>query len=147
MKSKSIYIFSLLLLLLFFSGCKDVTYIHPSESGIPLATDLDVKIDVDQNLNQVTFSITNKACMPVWIIDDKVYSTVNGAKRIYARAGEYTVDIKVANANGISDGTITRSFTINNPLVDFTPDLTRLAGADNKPWLMSKTASAALECG
>ena len=147
MKNKSFYIGSLLLLLLVFTGCHDDDYTRPSEAGIPLVTDLDVKIDVDQTLNQVTFSITNKKCMPVWIFDGKTYSTVNGLKRIYARAGEYSVDIKVANANGISDGVITKSFTINNTIVDFSSYIKRMAGDDKKEWMIARNEAGHLGCG
>ena len=147
MKNKSFYIGSLLLMLLVFAGCHDDDYTHPSEAGIPLVTDLDVNISVDQSINQVTFSISNKACMPVWIFDGKTYSTVNGLKRIYARAGEYSVDIKVANANGISDGIITKTFKVDNTIVDFSAYIKRMAGDDSKQWMMAKGEAGHLGCG
>ena len=141
------YIGCLFMLLLALSGCKDEVYVHPSEAGIPLATDMDITIDVDQEINQVTFSISNKKCMPVWIFDGKTYSTVNGLSKIYTKAGTYSVEVKVANANGVSDGSITKEFTIDNTIVDFSAYIKRLAGDDQKEWMMAKGEAGHLGCG
>ena len=141
------YIGCLFMLLLALSGCKDEVYVHPSEAGIPLATELDIAIDVDQAINQVTFSISNKKCMPVWIFDGKTYSTVNGLSRIYTKAGTYTVEVKLANANGVSDGSIVKEFTIDNTIVDFSAYIKRLAGDDKKEWMMAKSEAGHLGCG
>ncbi len=141
------YIGCLVVFLLVLVACKDEVYVHPSEAGIPLAADIDVTIDVDQSINQVTFSVSNKRCMPVWIFDGKTYSTVNGLSKIYAKAGTYTVEVKLANANGVSDGSITKEFTINNTVVDFSAYIKRLAGDDKKEWMMAKGEQGHLGCG
>lgn len=141
------YISLLLLAVSFLASCSDDDVIHPSEAGIPLVTDLDVTIMVDQSINQVTFSINNKGCMPVWIFDGKEYSTVNGMSKIYPKAGEYTVDIKAANANGISDGIITKTFTINNTIIDYSGYIKRLAGDDSKEWMIAKNEVGHIGCG
>ena len=141
------YIGCLFILLLAISGCKDEVYIHPSEAGIPLATDIDVSIEVDQTINQVTFSMSNKRCMPVWIFDGTTYSTINGLNRIFPRAGTYTVEVKIANANGVSDGSIMKEFTINNTIVDFSGYIKRLAGDDKKEWMIAKNEQGHLGCG
>lgn len=130
-----------------FTSCTDDEVVHPSEAGIPLVTDLDINISVDQSINQVTFSINNKGCMPVWIFDGKSYSTVNGMNKIYPKAGEYSVDIKVANANGISDGVITKTFTIDNTIIDYSGYIKRLAGDDFKEWMIAKNEIGHIGCG
>lgn len=141
------YLASLLILLLAFTACSPEDVMHPSEAGLPLAADIDVDITVDQTINQVTFTMNNKGCMPVWIFDGKTYSTVNGLSKIYAKAGTYTVDVKVANANGISDGVVTKSFTIDNTIVDFTSYIKRMAGDTTKAWMIAKKESGHLSCG
>ena len=132
------YLASLLILLLAFTACSPEDVMHPSEAGLPLAADIDVDITVDQTINQVTFTMNNKGCMPVWIFDGKTYSTVNGISKIYGKAGTYTVDVKVANANGISDGVVTKSFTIDNSIVDFTSYIKKMAGDTTKAWMIAK---------
>ena len=141
------YLASLLILLLAFTACSPEDVMHPSEAGLPLAADIDVDITVDQTINQVTFTMNNKGCMPVWIFDGKTYSTVNGISKIYGKAGTYTVDVKVANANGISDGVVTKSFTIDNTIVDFTSYIKRMAGDTTKAWMIAKNESGHLGCG
>ena len=141
------YLASLLILLLAFTACSPEDVMHPSEAGLPLAADIDVDITVDQTINQVTFTMNNKGCMPVWIFDGKTYSTVNGISKIYGKAGTYTVDVKVANANGISDGVVTKSFTIDNSIVDFTSYIKKMAGDTTKAWMIAKKESGHLGCG
>ena len=141
------YLASLLILLLAFTACSPEDVMHPSEAGLPLAADIDVDITVDQTINQVTFTMNNKGCMPVWIFDGKTYSTVNGLSKIYAKAGTYNVDVKIANANGISDGVVTKSFTIDNSIVDFTSYIKKMAGDTTKAWMIAKKESGHLGCG
>ncbi|MCD8184723.1 MAG: hypothetical protein LUE99_18460 [Bacteroides sp.] len=141
------YLESLLLLIFAFSACTPEDFVHPDPNGIPLATDIDVDIAVDQEINQVTFTLKNKACMPVWIFDGKTYSTVNGLSKIYAEAGTYEVEIKMANSNGVSDASITKSFTIENAIVDFDSYITRMAGSADKEWMIAKETEGHLACG
>lgn len=89
------------------------------EGGIPLATDFqdNIKIEVNQETNWVTFSFTGKEVVPVWIIDEKNYITDFKFEKYYRKAGEYNISVKFSNANGISDGTITKTFTINKTIM------------------------------
>lgn len=139
----------LLMLALAFSACSPDDFFKPSEAGIPLASDYDsaIEIQVDQETNQVTFNLNSKGCMPVWMIDGKSFSTVNGMKKIYTVAGDYTVDVKIANANGMSDGTLTKTFHINNSIVDFTKYITFMGGTDSKEWRIAKDEAGHLGCG
>ena len=80
------------------AGCSPDGFTSPNEAGIPLAADIDVNITVDQEINQVTFTLNNKAAYPVWIFEEQskiTYSTVNGLTKIYSTAGTYTVEIKI----------------------------------------------------
>ena len=72
-----------------------------------------VNITVDQETNYANFEFTGKGVYPIWIIDGKSYSTDFAFSRYYRKAGEYSVEVKIGNANGMSDGTITKSFTVD----------------------------------
>jgi hypothetical protein len=120
-----------------------------SEAGIPVASDYEnaVEILVDQSTNQVTFNLKAQKIMPVWIIDGDKYSTVNGMKRVYAKAGEYTVEIKIANANGLSDGSIIKTFKIENSLLNFDQYIAFMAGTASKQWRIAKNEAGHIGCG
>jgi hypothetical protein len=129
------------------SACAPEDWTAPSPDGIPSAADIQDSITVDQTVNQVTFKMMNPRCYPIWIFNGKTYSTVNGVSQIYAKAGTYNVEMKIGNANGISDGSITRQFTINNSIVDFSSFLTRLAGDGSKEWVIAYKDAGHLSCG
>ena len=145
------YLGSLLLIMaIAFTACSPEEFTSPSQSGLPQISNIvdgDIDIAVDQTINQVTFTLKKSGCMPVWIFDGKSYSTVNGLSRIYTKAGTYTVDVKVANANGISDGFIQKEFTIENTVVDFSSYVKRLAGDSSKEWRIAKSEAGHLGCG
>lgn len=75
---------------------------------VPSASDLQVKIDVDQATNYVTFSIENEGMVPMWLfgtekIDGKANKkyayTGNGLKLRLRDAGEHSVEVKAYNAH------------------------------------------------
>lgn len=104
-------------------SCTD-EFDSPSEGKVPLAADIDAEVTVDQETNQVTFTLNNTGCYPVWIFEEtsgKSYSTLNGLTKVYRKAGTYSVEVKVANAHGISDGSIIKTFTLNNTLLNPEP--------------------------
>lgn len=125
-------------MLLGFAACSPDEFQSPDENGIPLATDYEsnIRIDVDQETNYVTFSFDAKGVTPIWIIDGK-YDTSMELKKYYRKAGEYSVDVKVANRNGISDGAVTKTFTIDKTIMN------GFGGYDyNSEFNMWKTATA-----
>ena len=107
----------------------------PNQAGLPQASDLDVNIVVDQETNYVTFVMNNyvtfvmnnKGVVPVWIFGDqkidgkasKKYSyTDNNVTLRFREAGEHTVEVKAYNANGISQGSLVKTFTLDNTYRD-----------------------------
>lgn len=152
---KRIYtnLFYILMVLLAFNACSPDEYTHPSEEGLPLVSaisDSDVSIIVNDETNEVSFSVaTPEGCMPFWTVEKNnhkgdSYSTRNSFSDIYANAGTYTIELKLVNANGISDGAITKSFTVTNSLVDFTAYINMLK---NKSWRIYSEIDAHLACG
>ena len=146
MKTILSYISVCCLLLSFLTGCED-SYNHPSEAGIPLAESINCDISVDQTTNEVTFKMSNPGCNPVWKFGEKDYSTVNGLSRVFAVAGTYQVEVMISNANGISDGSIIKEFTIDNTIVDFTRYFKIFGGDDSREWILAKDENGHLACG
>ncbi len=147
MKKHLINISRVLFLLFAITACAPEDWTSPSEGDIPLAANINATIDVDQSINQVTFSIDNQACYPIWIFDGETYSTVNGLSKIYSNSGTYEVEMKLGNANGISDGSVTQTFTINNTLVDFDSFITRMAGDSTKEWVIASDEAGHISYG
>lgn len=102
---------------LFLTACSPEDFKEPDQNGIPLAADYEnaVSVEVDQETNYAyfTFDAQGKGVMPVWIIDGNSYSTSFTASKYYRKAGDYSVEVKIANANGISDGSIRKTFHVD----------------------------------
>lgn len=97
-------------------ACSPDDLVSLSEDSIPIASTYEeaIQISVDQETNIATFSFKEQpGVMPVWIIDGKKYSSSYSMTNYYRKAGDYSIQAKVANANGVSDGTITKTFHIN----------------------------------
>ena len=150
MKKIYSYLGSMLLMAgMTFTACSPEEFDSPNEAGILQAADIEsaINITVDQSINQVTFNMDKKGAYPIWIFDGKTYSTTNGLSKIYTVAGDYSVDVKVGNANGISDGSVTKTFHIDNTQFDFDKYYTFLAGTDAKTWYVAKDEPAHMGCG
>jgi hypothetical protein len=144
------YIFSVAIavIAMSFAACSPDSVTEPNEGGVPKADDIDVNVLVDQTTNEVTFTLNNKQCSPIWIFSDGKKSTINDYTKIYTVAGTYEVEVKMYNSNGICDGNKKVSFTINNSIVDFTPYMTRLCGTDGtKTWQIAADKDGHLSCG
>ncbi len=141
------YLFGITCLVWMLAGCSPEDVRHPSQYGVPKATDMKIDIQVDQETNIVTFRINNPGNNPIWIFDDGKKSTINGCTRLYSTAGTYSVEVKMSNADGISDGSVIQEFTINNTIVDFTPLYKKLAGDETKQWVWDNEADGHLGCG
>lgn len=147
MKKYFINIFRALFMLFAITACSPEDWTAPMQEGIPSAANINATVTVDQSINQVTFSIDNQQSYPIWIFDGNTYSTVNGLSKIYSKAGTYEVEMKLGNANGISDGSLTQSFTIDNTLVNFDSFIARMAGELSKEWVIAGNEEGHISCG
>lgn len=123
MKKRYNYAKSILMMLalaLGITACSPDDFTSPNEAGIPLAANYEdaITILVNQETNWVTFSFNATGVMPLWIIDGTTYTSTFNMTKYYRKAGDYSVDVKIVNANGISDGVITKSFTINKTIMN-----------------------------
>ena len=108
-----------------------------------------IKATVDQTTNLVTLKIDSKEIMPVWIFEDGTTSNTNEYQKTVRLAGTYTVQAKVSNKYGISDGAVTVTYTINNTLVDkdIITNLCGGTGANSKQWVWNSRADGHFGCG
>ena len=97
------------------TSCSEDNYYNVDINGVPEASAYvdDVNVTVDQETNTAYFEFTGKGVYPVWIIDGKSYSSNMEFCRYYRKAGDYSVEVKIGNGNGISQGTITKTFHID----------------------------------
>lgn len=91
-----------------------------ANGNIPQASDYtdNFKVTVDQTTNYANFEFTSApGVSPIWIIDG-AYQASYGFSKYYRKKGSYTVECKVKNANGISDGSITKTFEIEKTIMN-----------------------------
>lgn len=114
MKTK---IFVTCLAALALAACSPEEYSGADPNGLPQVGDYAdaFKVTVDQNTNQAHFDFDQsvKGVTPVWIINGSRYSSAYKDSAYYRKAGDYTVECKVKNRNGISDGSLTQTFHVN----------------------------------
>lgn len=102
------------------TSCTEDSYYNVDINGFPESSAYvdDLKITVDQETNTAYFEFSGKGVYPVWIIDGKNYSTNPSFSRYYRKAGDYTIELKVGNGNGISNGTISKTFHIDRTRIN-----------------------------
>lgn len=97
-------------------ACSPDKYDSPDGSAIPVAANYadNVEVTVDQETNTAYFTFKGAAGVtPVWIIDGSQYSGDFTAKKYQRKAGDYSVALKVKNANGVSNDELTFTYHID----------------------------------
>lgn len=131
------------------------------EGNLPVASELDVVIDVDQATNLVTFTLKNQGMTPMWIFpeegkpDDisnkKKYSvTINGYTARFRDAGDYSVEVKAYNYNGVSVGSVIKEFTLENTYrdpFDQSKYLNAVSNNSSQEWMWNSTVDGHFGCG
>ena len=139
-----------------FSSCKEEKIVGVDPNMIPHASDYAIKVEVDQEINQYTISLTDLTgnpavgVYPVWAIYTKanpVRSTRPVVQDIVALAGDYDVEVKVGNHHGVSDGVQTATIHIENTIVDFGPYMSPLTEGGTKSWRIASHEQGHLGCG
>lgn len=127
----------------------------PDQNKLPSASDFDVEIVVDQATNYVTFTMKNKGVVPMWIFGDQKIDktansryayTANGITLRFRDAGEHQVEVKAYNANGVSQGSQTYTFNIENTFrdpFDATPYMKAVTGE----WQWNHNVDKHFGCG
>ncbi|MCD7935469.1 MAG: hypothetical protein LUG98_01265 [Tannerellaceae bacterium] len=135
---------------LLFAACSPDSVDHPSEADLPKVSELQINITVG-NKNVVTFRIENQGVIPIWIFseDGEISQVVgNDYSKTYAEAGVYTVEVKVYNSNGISEGSVTKDFTVNEDLsLEDDPNAVIISGGSSKTWVWDMASPGHIGCG
>ena len=127
------------------TACSPETFDGPDQSQVPTVSGADFDMVVDQSINQVTVTYNGKGSYPIWSFDGgKSYSTQTTLSKIFALRGDYQVSMKVGNRNGISQGEITKTFTMNQTQVDFDSYKNKFAG---KEWRIKYDEAGHMGCG
>ena len=128
-----------------FTACSPETFDGPDQNGIPSISNVDINMNVDQSVNQVTLSVANmpKGTYPIWVLNGNQYSTLNPMNWANSKAGTYDVELRLGNRNGFSQGSISKSFTFEKSQVDFMPYINRIS----RTWRINYAESGHMGCG
>ena len=128
-----------------FTACSPDEFEGADPNGLPTMDGIDFTMDVDQEVNQVTFHFpATKGVYPIWIINNATYSTLSEVGWSNTEAGTYPVELKLGNRNGISQGSITKTFTFNETKVNYTNLFNRIK---DKEWRIDNKEVAHMACG
>lgn len=129
-------------------SCSPDEFSGANEAGIPVVSDVEYEVTVDQATNFVTFKINTPGVYPLWTVDgESKPKTDNPLKKFYAIEGDYHYSLQVANRNGVSDGKIEGTFHVNETRFDFGPTIKKLAGDGTKEWRIYASKAGHLGCG
>ena len=127
------------------TACSPESFDGANPNGIPEVNGVDFNISVDQETNQMIATYTPQpGTYPVWILNGNTYSTLQEVGYNNPEAGTYTIDMKIGNRNGFSQGTISKTFTFNETKIDYSADFRRITG---KEWRIANKEVAHMGCG
>lgn len=138
---------------LLMAGCATESNFEPSMAGIPQASDYQIGISVD-DLNNVELNILDKngdkakGVYPVWYVNESTRpSTALTYRDLITIAGDYPVEMKVGNGNGVSEGSVVSTIHISKTIFDFTPYMKALTDGSAKVWAVDGTKDGNMGCG
>ena len=127
------------------TACSPDSFEGADPNGIPTVEGVDFQMNVDQETNQMVASYTPQAGVyPIWILDGTTYSTLPEVGYKNSEAGTHTVELKLGNRNGFSQGSVKKVYTFNETKIDYTSDFRKITG---KEWRFANKEVAHLACG
>ena len=131
------------------------------KGNLPVASELDVEIIVNDETNEVTFTLKNPAMTPMWIFSDearpdnaadkKKYAvTVNGYTARFRDAGTHSVEVKAYNASGVSEGSLYKEFTLANTYrdpFDASKYFNAISNNASQEWMWASNVNDHFGCG
>ena len=127
------------------TACSPESFDGADPNGIPEVNGVDFNISVDQETNQMIATYTPQpGTYPVWILNGNTYSTLQEVGYNNPEAGTYTIEMKIGNRNGFSQGTVSKTFTFNETKIDYSADFRRITG---KEWRIANKEVAHMGCG
>ncbi len=135
------------------TACSQEKIFEPTRAGLPQASDYQIGITVD-DLNNVELNILDKngnratGVYPIWYVNESQRpSTTLTYRDLITIAGDYPVEMKVGNANGVSEGSVTGTIRIDKTIFDFSPYMKALTDNSSKEWAVDGTKSGNMGCG
>ena len=140
------YIGCALLGSLVMTACSPDEFTGADPNGIPTVEGRSISVNTDQETNTATFTVSGdfQGCYPVWYLDGAIYSILPTASFHSMSEGTHALEARIMNRNGISQGSLTGSFTFNETKVDYTPYFNRLTG---KQWRIDYVEKGHMGCG
>ena len=127
------------------TACSPDSFDGADPNGIPTVEGVDFQMNVDQETNQMVATYTPQAGVyPIWILDGTTYSTLPEVGYKNSEAGTHTVELKLGNRNGFSQGSVKKVYTFNETKIDYTSDFRKITG---KEWRFANKEVAHLACG
>ncbi|MCM1153387.1 MAG: hypothetical protein NC328_07025 [Muribaculum sp.] len=135
------------------TACAQESIFEPNKAGIPVASDYQIGVSVD-DLNNVELNILDAnghnavGVYPIWYVNGSTRPSTSLTYRdLITIAGDYPVEMKVGNANGVSEGSVNGSIHIDKTIFDFTPYMTGLTNGSSKEWGVDGTKAGNMACG
>lgn len=135
------------------TACSEESFYVPNKAGIPVASDYQIGITID-DLNNVELNILDKngqnakGVYPIWYVNGSQRPSTSLTYRdLITIAGEYPVEMKVGNANGVSEGSVNGTINITKTIFDFAPYMTALTNGSSKVWGIDGTKDGNMGCG
>ncbi len=139
--------------MLAMGSCSTEPNFQPSMAGLPQASDYQIGISVDE-LNNVELNILDKngaaakGVYPIWYVNESSRPSTSLTYRdLITIAGDYPVEMKVGNGNGVSEGSVTGTIHIDKTIFDFTPYMKALTDNATKEWAVDGTKEGHMGCG
>lgn len=139
--------------ILAMTACSQESIFEPNPAGVPQASDYQIGISVDE-LNNIELNILDasgqnaKGVYPVWYVNGSTRpSTALTYRDLITIAGEYPVEMKVGNANGVSEGSVNSTIIVTKTIFDFTPYMKALTDGSTKEWAVDGTKQGNMACG
>ena len=127
------------------TACTPDSFDGADPNNIPTMEGVDFQMTVDQETNQMVASYNPApGTYPLWILDGTQYSTLNEVGYKNDEAGSHTVELRLGNRNGFSQGSLKKEYTFNETKIDYSADFRRITG---KEWRIDNKEIAHMACG
>ena len=127
------------------TACSPDSFEGADPNGIPSVSGVDFQISVDQETNQMIATYTPQpGTYPIWILNGTSYSTLQEVGYNNPEAGTYSIEMKLGNRNGFSQGSISKSFTFNETKIDYSSYFRKIC---DKEWRIANREVGHMGCG